>query len=103
MYERAEVCLYIGKGRCYKFQCLCCLCCNTREVELVVKQEASAEFVHVPSEIVSDGTWWLDQLVIYDFACIKVDDADSSQRLAVPLLGTENIFSSSAYDTKRTT
>ena len=94
------MCLYVRKGRCYRFQCLCC---DTREAELVVKQEGSAEFVNVPSEIVSDGTRWLDKLVIYDFACIKVDDADSSQRLAVPLLGTENIFSSSAYDTKRTT
>ena len=74
------MCLYVRKGRCYRFQCLCC---DTREAELVVKQEGTAEFVNVPSEIVSDGTWWLDKLVIYDFACIKVDDTDSSQRLAV--------------------
>jgi hypothetical protein len=37
----------------------------------------------VPSEIVGYRTWWLDELIIHDLACCEVDDADSSQRLAI--------------------
>ena len=38
---------------------------------------------NAPSKIVCDRTWWFDKLIYYDLAGYIVDDADSSQRLAV--------------------
>jgi len=40
-------------------------------------------YEHAPSKIVCDRTWWFDELIFYDLVGYKVDDADSSQRLAV--------------------
>ena len=40
-------------------------------------------YENAPSEIVCDRTWWFDELIFYDLVGYKVDDADSSQRLAV--------------------
>jgi hypothetical protein len=92
-YGRAEVCLYVSKCRRYGSQCLFC---DTREAALVVKREGSIYLVDAPSEIVSDCTWWLNKLIIYDLACCIVEDADPCQRLAVRCLA---LFSSSVYDT----
>ena len=38
---------------------------------------------NAPSEIVCNRAWWFDELIYYDFVGYKVNDADSSQRLAV--------------------
>jgi len=38
---------------------------------------------NAPSEIVCDGTGWFDELIFHDLVGYKVDDAHSSQRLAV--------------------
>jgi hypothetical protein len=39
VYGCVKVCLYLGQGHCYRFQCLCC---DTREAELTVKWEGGA-------------------------------------------------------------
>jgi hypothetical protein len=54
---------------------------------------------NAPSEIVCDRTWWFDELIFYDLVGYKVDDADSSQLLAV-FCETLHILSLSVYNTE---
>ena len=59
---------------------------------MVVKREENAYFFYLPSEVISDGTWWFDKLIIFDTACCIVDDADSSQRFAIHCLALRTFF-----------
>ena len=69
------MCLHVGKGRCYRVERRGC---DPRKACIGNKRKKDRPLANLPGEIIGDWARRLDKLIVCDFSCVKVDDANPS-------------------------